>query len=114
MPVNTLSPDTSDQLFKDNAHARQHYLHSETVNGTGEWLIIPAGLEEVFVSVEPSAGSARVEYTQAPVSDLDAGSPAAKPWDHGDVTAYKGSVMPAVVTAIRCFSTAPTTFKVTA
>lgn len=114
MPVNTLSPDDSDKLFRDNAHARQHYNHSETVNGTGDWLVLPAGLEEVFVSVEPSSGSARVEYTQAPVSELESGSPVAKPWDAGDVNAYKGAVMPAVVTAIRCFSTASTAFKVTA
>jgi len=114
MPVNTLSADQSDKAFQDNAHFRQHYNHAETVDGTGDWLILPAGLAEVFVSVEPSAGTARVEYTQAPVSELDSGSPVAKPWDAGDVSAFKGAVMPAVVTAIRCFSTDPTAFKVTA
>ena len=114
MPVNTLSPDVSDKHFQENADARQHYRHTETVSGTGDWLFLPAGLGDVFVSVVPASGTARVEYTQSPFSDLEGGSPVARPWDAGDVSAFKGVVMTAAVTAIRCVSSASADFVVTA
>lgn len=114
MPVNTLSPDSSDKHFQENTDARQHYRHAETVSGESEWLFIPAGLGDVFVSVEPSAGTARIEYTLAPFSELESGNPVSRPWDAGEVSAFRGLVMSAAVTAIRCVATDSADFVVTA
>lgn len=115
MPVNTLTADQTDETFETNADAKQHYFHSETVNAaTGDWLIIPSGIGDVCLSVAPSSGSARVEWTQATVEDLETGSPQARPWDAGDVSAFTSAVMASVVTAVRCVSTGPTEFVVSA
>ena len=111
----TLSPDTTDTEFQENAEARQRYRHTETVNAaTGEWVILPASFEELLVSVEPASGTARVEYTQGSVSEVNAGTADAKPWDDGDVSAYAASAMSNTVTAIRCVATASCQFTVTA
>ncbi|HIO30734.1 hypothetical protein [Marinobacter salarius] len=111
----TLSPDTTDLMFQENANARQRYRHAETINAqTGEWVILPAGVEEIMVSVAPASGTARVEYTQGTVADAEAGTATQRAWDAGDVSVYTASVMSNTVTAIRCVASASCAFVVTA
>lgn len=114
MAANTLNPDIGDKQHLENqAIHRQRFNHKEVVNGTGDWVLIPAGPEELMVSVEPSSGTARIEFTQDSVSEVEAGTAVGKPWPDGDVTAYAHSVMANAVTAVRCVSTADTDFRVT-
>jgi|GEM_PF-2163507 len=113
--ADTLTPDRDDQQFSNNRTIpRQRFNHSASVNGTGEWLFLPAGIGELLVSVEPTSGTARVEYTQDSVAKVRAGTAIGKAWVEGDVAAYTDSLMVNAVTAIRCVSTAATDFKVTA
>lgn len=113
--ANILVPDITDVLFQENADAKQGYRHSETVNAeTGEWLLIPAGIGDILVSVEPASGTARVEYTQASVSEVEANTATGKPWSEADVSGYTASIMSNTVTAIRCVATAGCDFVVTA
>lgn len=113
--ANTLSPDRDDQQFSNNRTIpRQRFRHSASVNGTGEWLFLPAGIGELLVSVEPASGTARVEYTQDSVQAVRTGTALGKAWVEGDVGAYADSLMVNAVTAIRCVSTDATDFKVTA
>ena len=113
--ANTLSPDSDDQQFStDITIPRQRFLWNESVNGVGEWLLVPAGIGDLLLSVEPASGTARVEYTQDNVAAVLAGSAVGKGWPEGDVAAYSDSVIANAVTAVRCVSTAATTFKVSA
>ena len=115
MPANTLSPDAGDKGFQDNAEVRQRYRHDETVDtATGDWLILPAGIGELLASVTPAAGTARVEYTQASITEVEAGTATGVAWDSGDVSSYTASVMSNSVTAIRCVASASCQFTVTA
>ncbi len=114
---NTLSPDQDDQQFLHNRTVpRQRFNHSETVNdATGQWLILPAGVGDLLVSVAPAAGTARVEYTQDDVQAVEAGTAVGKPWAEGDVNGYTDSLMVNAVTAIRCVAAGGAAeFKVTA
>ncbi|WP_339799648.1 hypothetical protein [uncultured Marinobacter sp.] len=115
MPVDILSPDTGDQQFNQNRTIpRQRFNHSASVAGEGKWLILPPGIGEFLVSVEPSSGTARVEYTQDSVEEVTGGTAVGHGWAEGDVTEYADSLMVNAVTAIRCVSTVSAGFKVTA
>lgn len=115
MPFDYLQPDIQDQQFNDNRTVpRQRFNHKADVTGTGQWLVLPAGIGEVLASVAPASGTARVEYTQDPISAIDAGTAVGKPWTAGEVSAYADSIMTNAVTAIRCVATATAEFKVTA
>lgn len=112
-----LSPDRQDQQFNNNRTVpRPRYRHAETVNAaTGGWVLIPAGIGDLLVSVDPAAGTGRVEYTQDDVEAVEAGTAEAAPWDAGDVSQYTHAIMANAVTAIRCVAAGgATTFKVTA
>ena len=114
---NTLSPDREDlQYLQNRTVPRQRFNHSESVNdATGEWLILPAGVGDVLVSIAPAAGSARVEYTQDDLAAVKDGSAEGKPWSVGDVNSYTDLLMGNAVTAIRCVAAGGSTeFKVTA
>lgn len=115
MPVDTLSPDTGDQQFNQNRTIpRQRFNFSASVTGDGKPLIIPPGIGEVLVSVEPDSGTARVEYTQDTVVTIVAGDAEWHPWDEGDVSEYAASLMVNAVSAIRCVASVAAAFKVTA
>lgn len=115
MSYSTLSPDTNDDQFKgDSQIKRQRYRHEETVNGTSDWVLLPPGIGDVTVSVSPSAGTARVEFTQDSVLAVDSGTAAGRPWDDLDVAAFTHKTMSNSVTAVRCVSTDDTAFVVTA
>lgn len=110
----TLNPDMDDKQYLDNqAIHRQRFNHKEQVDGTGDWVLIPPGPAELAVSVEPSSGTARIEYTQDPIADVEAGTASGKVWPDGDVAGYTSSVMANAVTAVRCVSTGATDFRVT-
>lgn len=114
MSVKYLAPDLADKQFLDiSAISRQRFNHKESVTGTSDWVVIPPGPDEFTVSVDPSSGTARIEYTQDPITDAEAGTAVAKPWPDGDVSAYADGVMANSVTAVRCVSTAATDFRVT-
>ncbi|SFM71613.1 hypothetical protein [Marinobacter pelagius] len=114
MSAKYLAPDVGDRQFLDNnAIARQRFNHKETVNGTSDWIVIPPGPDEFTVSVDPSAGTARVEYTQDTIQEAEAGTATSQPWPDGDVSTYADGVMANSVTAVRCVSTADTNFRVT-
>lgn len=113
--ANTLSPDRGDQQFSSNRTIpRQRFQHSENVDGVGEWLFLPSGIGELLLSVDPASGTARIEYTQDSVSEVESGTAAGKAWTEGDVSVYADSIMANAVTAVRCVSTGPTAFRVTA
>ena len=117
MMTNTLSPDQDDQQYLQNRTVpRQRFNHNETVNdSTGQWLILPAGVGDLFVSVTPAAGTARVEYTQDDLEAVEADTAVGKAWSEGDVSGYTDSLMVNAVTAIRCVAAGGSTeFKVTA
>lgn len=115
MPFDTLSPDQDDQQFsKNRTIPRQRFQFDAEVSGTGNWLALPAGIGDLLVSVEPTSGTARIEYTQDPLADVDAGTAVGKPWDSLDVSEYTASVLHNSVTAIRAVASASATFKVTA
>lgn len=115
MPIQTLSPDQNDQQFLNNRTVpRQRFRFDDVVTGTGDWLLLPAGIGDLLVSVDPSSGTARVEYTQDSLADVEAGNAVGKPWDSLDVDEYTDSVMHNSVTAIRAVASVEATFKVTA
>ena len=102
--ANVLSPDRGDQQFNQNRTVpRQRLRHSEIVtSGNGEWLLIPAGVGDLLVSITPSGGTARVEYTQDSFQAVEDDTAIGKPWSEGDVAGYTDVIMANAVTAIRC------------
>lgn len=115
MPTNTLSPDQDDKQFLNNRTVpRQRFQFEEQVTGTGDWLVVPAGIGDLLVSVDPSSGTARIEYTQDPLAAVDAGTAEGKSWDSLDVGEYTANVMSNSVTAIRAVASVGAVFKVTA
>ena len=111
----TLSIDLNDQQFSlDSTIPRQRFVHSSTVNGTGDWLLLPAGVGDMLLSVDPASGTARVEYTQDSFQSIADNSAVGRGWIEGDVSAYADAVMANTVTAVRCVSSGPTDFKVSA
>ncbi|MDX1816103.1 MAG: hypothetical protein R3180_00180 [Marinobacter sp.] len=112
----SLSPDIDDQLFNENRTIpRQRFNYSANLNAeTGEWVIIPAGIGNLLVSVDPAAGSARIEYTQSDLAAVKAGTAVAKPWAAADVSTYTDKIMVNAITAVRAVCTAACTMRVTA
>lgn len=115
MATQFMTPDTADTQFKDDgAITRQRYRFSASVTGAGDWVILPPEIGDAVVSVAPSSGTARIEYTLSSVADVEAGTAVARNWPDGDVAGYTDSLISNSVTAIRCVSTAATDFVVTA
>lgn len=115
--ANRLNPDQADQQFLANRTVpRQRFRHKESLNAeTSEWLILPAGIGDLMVSVAPSAGNARIEFTQAPLSEIEAGSVSSgTAWPDGDVTEATQKLMVNAVSAIRCVASAGCEWTVTA
>ena len=101
MTARYFGTDTTDQQYQVNRDAqRQRYMLEETVSNTGDWLIIPAGIGDICITVVPTA-SAMVEFTQSPVSSVLSGTASAKVWEPGEVTAETTKTMLNAVTAIR-------------
>lgn len=115
--ANNLTPDQGDKQYLGNRTIpRQRFNHSESLDAeTSDWLLLPAGVGDVMVGVAPASGTARVEFTQAPVADIEAGTvTTGTPWPAGDVGAVTQKLMVNAVTAIRCVASAECEWVVTA
>jgi len=114
MPAQYIQPDTTDHQYRtDAAVTRQRYRYAAQVAGTGDWILLPPGLGDVIVSVDPGPGTARVEYTLASVADVESGMATARNWQEGDVSGYTDSILKCAFTAVRCVSTDAAEFVVT-
>ncbi|WP_396623073.1 hypothetical protein [Marinobacter sp. W-8] len=111
------SPDLGDKQHLGNRTIpRQRFRHDQALNAeSSDWLILPAGIGDLMVTVVPSAGDARIEFTQAPIEDIEAGTViTGTPWPDGDVTVATQKLMANAVSAIRCVASAQTQWTVTA
>lgn len=111
------SPDKGDKQYLGNRTIpRQRFRHQESLNAeTSGWLILPAGIGDLMVSLAPTSGTARVEFTQAPIADIEAGTVnTGSAWPDGDVNSSTQKLMVNAVSAIRCVASASCVWTVTA
>lgn len=115
--ANNLVPDLSDRQYLGNRTIpRQRFRHQESLNAaTSDWLILPAGIGDLMVSLAPTSGTARVEFTQAPIADIEAGTVnTGTQWPDGDVSSATQKLMVNAVSAIRCVASGQCQWTVTA
>lgn len=115
--ANNLVPDVSDRQYLGNRTIpRQRFSHQESLNAaTSDWLILPAGIGDLMVSLAPASGTARVEFTQAPIADIEAGTVnTGTQWPDGDVSSATQKLMVNAVSAIRCVASGQCQWTVTA
>lgn len=115
--ANEFSPDQGDKQYLGNRTIpRQRFRHQESLNAaTSDWLILPAGIGDLMVSLAPTSGTARVEFTQAPIADIEAGTVnTGTQWPDGDVGSATQKLMVNAVSAIRCVASGQCQWTVTA
>lgn len=111
------SPDPGDKQYLGNRTIpRQRFRHDQALNAeSSDWLVLPAGIGDLMVTVVPSAGNARIEFTQAPIEDIEAGTViTGTPWPDGNVNVATQKLMANAVSAIRCVASGQTQWTVTA
>ena len=90
----------------------QWYETTYSTSGAQEWIFTP-DMEEVFVTLTPSASTAQIEGTNSPPSVVLTGSPNVVAWSAGAVTVATNAKLEGF-TAFRVNITVGTSAKISA
>lgn len=102
------------ELEQGTGGHRGFYSAEQEFNGTSDPILLRAFHNNVSVSITPATGTANVEFTTSPYTEIVAETADWEIWPMGDVVATASDTLLGTVTAVRGQSTDDCKIKVLA